>query len=99
MTTPPALEVSRTLARMLEAGCRAAVLETSSHALDQGRVAAMNFDVGIFTNLTGDHLDYHKTMDAYADAKARLFAMLPEGGAGVVNADDPAAERIAAACR
>lgn len=99
MTTPPALEISRTLARMLEAGCRAAVLETSSHALDQGRVAAMRFDVGLFTNLTGDHLDYHKTMDAYADAKARLFAMLPESGAGIVNADDPAAGRLSAACR
>ncbi|MGE3106806.1 MAG: UDP-N-acetylmuramoyl-L-alanyl-D-glutamate--2,6-diaminopimelate ligase [Phycisphaerales bacterium] len=97
MTTPPALELSRTLARMLEAGCRAAVLEVSSHSLHQHRVGTLNFDVGVFTNLTGDHLDYHKTMDAYADAKAMLFTMLPgadQGGVAIVNADDPASARM-----
>lgn len=108
MTTPPALEVSRSLARMLEAGCRAAVLEVSSHSLHQQRVAAVEFDVGVFTNLTGDHLDYHKTMEAYADAKAMLFEMLPafadgthgvgKGGTAIVNGDDPASERMVRKC-
>jgi UDP-N-acetylmuramoyl-L-alanyl-D-glutamate--2,6-diaminopimelate ligase len=104
-TTPPSIELSRTLATMVEAGCRAAVLEVSSHALDQGRVAALAFDVGVFTNLTHDHLDYHKTMDAYGAAKARLFEMLRPpagsfaGGAAVVNVDDPAHARMTGACR
>jgi len=99
MTTPPAVEVSRTLASMVEFGCVACAMETSSHALDQGRVAAVRFGVGVFTNLTGDHLDYHKTMEAYADAKARLFASLPESGVAIVNAEDPAHERMLRDCR
>jgi len=102
MTTPPALEISRTLSRMIDAGCRAAVLEVSSHSLAQKRVAALSFDVGVFTNLTGDHLDYHGTMDAYADAKAELFSMLApanEGGTAIVNADDPAWERMVRNCQ
>ncbi len=99
MTTPPALELSRTLARMLEAGCQAAVVEVSSHSLDQERVGAIEFDAAAFTNLTGDHLDYHKDTESYAAAKARLFTMLPETGAAVVNADDPSSPRIARDCR
>lgn len=99
MTTPPALEISRTLARMLDAGCSAGVLEVSSHSLSQGRVAAMAFDAAAFTNLTGDHLDYHKTMEAYAGAKAGLFAMLPATGVAVVNADDAQAARMVQGCR
>jgi UDP-N-acetylmuramoyl-L-alanyl-D-glutamate--2,6-diaminopimelate ligase len=89
MTTPPALEVSRTLARMVEAGCTAAVMEVSSHALDQHRVGALRFAAGVFTNLTGDHLDYHKSMDNYAHAKAKLFAMLPARAPAVVNVHSP----------
>lgn len=95
MTTPPALELSRTLARMHEAGCKAVVMETSSHALHQRRVGgpmAIGFHAGVFTNLTGDHLDYHGTMDNYADAKAMLFAALPaasNGGVAIVNIQDP----------
>jgi UDP-N-acetylmuramoyl-L-alanyl-D-glutamate--2,6-diaminopimelate ligase len=92
LTTPPALELSRTIARMVDAGCAACVMETSSHALDQGRAAGLAFKIGVFTNLGHDHLDYHHTTDAYAGAKARLFAMLPaaaDGGVAVVNADDP----------
>ncbi|MFN0133234.1 MAG: UDP-N-acetylmuramoyl-L-alanyl-D-glutamate--2,6-diaminopimelate ligase [Phycisphaerales bacterium] len=99
LTTPPAWELSRTLGTMVESGCVAAVMEASSHALDQGRVAALRFDVGIFTNLTGDHLDYHGTMEAYADAKARLFAMLPVDGWAIVNAQDPWHERMVRDCR
>ncbi len=95
MTTPPSIEISRSLAEMASAGCEAVVLEASSHALDQSRVAALQIDVGVFTNLTRDHLDYHKTMEAYADAKARLFAMLTAKGTAVLNADDGAAQRMA----
>ena len=98
-TTPPAMELSRTLALMVDAGCRAAATEVSSHALVQKRVAALRFDVGVFTNLTGDHLDYHETMEAYADAKGELFAMLPEDGVAIANADDPWADRVLARCR
>ena len=94
MTTPPSIEMSRSLAEMVNAGCKAVALEASSHALDQSRVAALKIDVGVFTNLTRDHLDYHKTMEAYADAKARLFAMLPSDGVAVVNADDAASPRM-----
>ncbi|MFO0830898.1 MAG: UDP-N-acetylmuramoyl-L-alanyl-D-glutamate--2,6-diaminopimelate ligase [Phycisphaerales bacterium] len=99
MTTPPAIEVSRSLARMQEAGCAAASLEVSSHALHQKRADALRFRVGVFTNLTGDHLDYHRTMDEYASAKARLFEILPPDGLALVNAQDPAAPRMARDCR
>lgn len=94
LTTPPALEISRTLATMLEAGCKAAVMEVSSHALHQKRVGAIAFNAGVFTNLTGDHLDYHGTMDAYAAAKAVLFEMLPADGVAVVNIQDPSHSRM-----
>ena len=99
LTTPPALEISRTLARMHEAGCTAAVLEVSSHALHQRRVGATRFAGAAFTNLSGDHLDYHKTMDDYAAAKAMLFAALPADGVAVVNTADPAHERMLRDCR
>ncbi|MCA9288379.1 MAG: hypothetical protein KDA05_07335, partial [Phycisphaerales bacterium] len=66
MTTPPATEISRTLALMADNACRAAAMEVSSHALDQRRVHALRFRGAIFTNLTRDHLNYHGTMDAYA---------------------------------
>jgi UDP-N-acetylmuramyl-tripeptide synthetase len=101
LTTPPALELSRTFARMVEAGCKAAVMEVSSHALHQRRVGALKFRAGVFTNLTGDHLDYHRTMDAYADAKAMLFASLPsaaDGGVAVLNIQDPAHTRMKRDC-
>jgi UDP-N-acetylmuramoyl-L-alanyl-D-glutamate--2,6-diaminopimelate ligase len=99
LTTPPAMELSRTFGVMVEAGCRAAVMETSSHALEQGRVAALLYDVAVFTNLTGDHLDYHGTMESYAGAKARLFTMLPERGWAIVNEEDPWTARILQDCR
>lgn len=99
LTTPPASELSRTFARMVETQCKAAVMESSSHALDQSRVAALHYDIAIFTNLTGDHLDYHKTMDAYAAAKAKLFEMLPGDGWAVVNAEDAAAPRMLRDCK
>lgn len=94
MTTPPAIELSRTFGCMVEAGCRAAVMEVSSHALMQRRAAALRFDVGVFTNLSGDHLDYHGTMEAYAAAKGELFRMLPPDGLAVLNAEDPWSEEV-----
>lgn len=99
MTTPPSIEVSRSLARMFEAGCAAASLEVSSHALHQKRADALRFRVGVFTNLTGDHLDYHKTMDEYAAAKARLFEMLPPDSLALVNGQDPASTRMVRNCK
>ncbi|MEX2220110.1 MAG: UDP-N-acetylmuramoyl-L-alanyl-D-glutamate--2,6-diaminopimelate ligase [Phycisphaerales bacterium] len=99
MTTPPAIELSRLMATMVAAGCSAAVMETSSHALDQQRVAGLDYDTAVFTNLTGDHLDYHGTMEAYGAAKAKLFAMLPADGTAIVNAEDAASAQMAAASR
>ncbi|CAL93496.1 UDP-N-acetylmuramoyl-L-alanyl-D-glutamate--2,6-diaminopimelate ligase [Azoarcus olearius] len=86
-TTPDALELHATLARLLGEGAAAAAMEVSSIGLDQGRVNGVEFDVAVFTNLTRDHLDYHRTMDAYAEAKARLFA-LPGISRAVINLDD-----------
>ncbi len=101
LTTPPAMELSRTLAHMLDCGCRAAAMEVSSHALEQRRAAGLHFRIGIFTNLEHDHLDYHGTMDQYAGAKAKLFEMLPlesRGGLAIVNAMDPFARRMVRDC-
>lgn len=99
MTTPPAVELSRTFGVMHEAGCTAAALEVSSHALDQKRVDALRFEVAVFSNLTGDHLDYHGTMEKYASAKARLFEMISPEGTAIVNADDPAHARMLKDCK
>lgn len=97
-TTPESFEVQRLLARMRDAGCTHVVMETSSHALVLDRVYGIRYDVGIFTNLTQDHLDFHKTMEAYCDAKSILFRNC---GVGVYNADDPWAKRLmtGATCR
>lgn len=92
-TTPDAGTLQRTLAAMAEAGCRAAVMEVSSHALCQERTAACRFAVTAFTNLTQDHLDYHGTMEDYFRAKSRLFLEHPEAAA-VINADDPYGRRL-----
>jgi UDP-N-acetylmuramoyl-L-alanyl-D-glutamate--2,6-diaminopimelate ligase len=93
-TTPEALELHGLLARMVEAGVGGAAMEVSSHALALSRVEGIEFDVAVFTNLTQDHLDFHKTLEAYRDAKARLFGLLAGGHkprrAAVVNVDDPA---------
>jgi UDP-N-acetylmuramoyl-L-alanyl-D-glutamate--2,6-diaminopimelate ligase len=88
LTTPGAVEVHRTLAEMRAHGQQACIMEVSSHALSQDRVAGVNFAGAIFTNLTRDHLDYHGDFDTYFDAKARLFESLQPGtGFGVVNLD------------
>ena len=94
MTTPGATEVAGLLAAMRANRCQACAIEVSSHALDQGRAAGVRFAAGVFTNLTGDHLDYHKTMDAYAAAKARLFAGLDASAVAAVNAASPYADVV-----
>ena len=79
----------RLLNDMVESGVKAAVMEVSSHALSQERVAGCVFDVAVFTNLTQDHLDYHITMERYFEAKARLFTdFIDEGKTAVINMDD-----------
>lgn len=96
-TTPDATELARIAARNLAVGGDALVLEASSHALDQERLAGLDLDVAVFTNLSRDHLDYHGDLDAYAAAKARIFARLKPDGVALVHAGDPAAERMIAA--
>jgi UDP-N-acetylmuramoyl-L-alanyl-D-glutamate--2,6-diaminopimelate ligase len=98
MTTPSSIEVANLLRAMQDNGCSACAMETSSHALDQHRIAGVRFAGAGFTNLTGDHLDYHKTMDAYATAKARLFESLDEEAVAVVNADDAWSARMIENC-
>ena len=97
-TTPESFEVQRLFAQMRDAGCTHVVMEVSSHALVLDRVWGVRYDVGIFTNLTQDHLDFHKTMEAYCDAKAILFRSCDTG---VCNADDPWTARLLkdATCR
>jgi UDP-N-acetylmuramoyl-L-alanyl-D-glutamate--2,6-diaminopimelate ligase len=97
LTTPGAIALSGLLARMLRHGCNAAAMEVSSHGLDQERVAGLRFRAGVFTNLSGDHLDYHGSMEAYAAAKRRLFESLDRSAVAIVNADDPASAAMAAA--
>jgi len=93
-TTPESHELQALLARMVDAGARVAAMEVSSHALSQERAAGCTFAAAAFTNLTRDHLDYHGTLEAYFEAKARLFReLLPEGAPAVLNFDD---ERVAA---
>ncbi len=99
MTTPPATTIMRYLAEAYEAGATHAVMEVSSHALDQDRCAGIRFAVGTFSNLTGDHLDYHKDMDSYLRAKKKLFDGLDPQATAVVNVDDPRGEEIVADCR
>ena len=99
LTTPGGCELAGLLARMAKHDCSALAMEVSSHALQQGRVDGVNFEVAIFTNLTLDHLDYHGTMDAYAQSKARLFAQLAPEATAVVNGNDPACARMIRECR
>ena len=99
-TTPEALELQSLLARMVERGVAGVAMEVSSHALALHRADGIELDVAVFTNLTQDHLDFHVTLDAYRDAKARLFRLLAAGAkarrAAVINADDPAAAAMVA---
>jgi UDP-N-acetylmuramoyl-L-alanyl-D-glutamate--2,6-diaminopimelate ligase len=91
-TTPESLELQGLLAQMRDHGCRACSMEASSHALDQHRVDAVRFNAAIFTNLTQDHLDFHQTMEAYAQAKSLLFSEMAtqkkKKGKAIINLDD-----------
>ena len=87
-TTPDPIELNRLLARMVEAGCEYAFMECSSHAIAQQRIGGLKFAGGLFTNLTRDHLDYHKTFENYRDAKKAFFDSLPKDAFAITNADD-----------
>ncbi len=87
-TTPDPIELNELLARMVDAGCEYAFMECSSHAVAQKRIGGLNFTGGIFTNLTRDHLDYHKTFENYRDAKKAFFDGLPKTAFAITNADD-----------
>ncbi len=90
-TTPESFDLQQLFSRMVLSGCEYAVMEVSSHSLALDRVASIPFEAGIFTNLTRDHLDFHKTMQDYMEAKSLLFSMC---NIGIINADDPACEFI-----
>ena len=87
-TTGDQLQINEMLSRMVETGCEYAFMEVSSHAIDQDRIAGLRFEGGIFTNLTHDHLDYHKTVAAYRDAKKKFFDNLPASAFALTNLDD-----------
>ncbi len=90
-TTPDAFTLNKLFREMVDSGCKYAVMEVSSHALDQKRICNVTFETAIFTNLTQDHLDYHKTMDNYLLAKKKLFKMCKKA---VLNSDDPYFEKL-----
>jgi UDP-N-acetylmuramoyl-L-alanyl-D-glutamate--2,6-diaminopimelate ligase len=101
-TTPGALELQQLLAKMVAGGCATAVMEVSSHALAQDRTVGCEYDVAVFSNLTQDHLDFHKTMEDYFQAKLRLFTGLTgahkPNKRAILNIDDPAGDRIKRMC-
>jgi UDP-N-acetylmuramoyl-L-alanyl-D-glutamate--2,6-diaminopimelate ligase len=97
MTTPDADDLAAFFAEMVESGLKAAVMEVSSHALHQKRTLGIDFRVGAFTNLTPEHLDYHKDMISYREAKGILFAGLAPDATAVLNTDDPASRAFAEA--
>ena len=100
VTTPESLDLQYYLSEMVREGVTHAVMEVSSHALEQGRCRGLNFEVGVFTNLTRDHLDYHQNMEAYYQAKAKLFfhylgeTAFHSGIRAIINRDDPFGERL-----
>jgi UDP-N-acetylmuramoyl-L-alanyl-D-glutamate--2,6-diaminopimelate ligase len=93
-TTPGPVMLQSLLAQMVSCGTRYALIEASSHALDQGRTGSVLLDAAIFTNITGDHLDYHKTMSGYLAAKRKIFGHLKARGTAILNADDPVVRRL-----
>jgi len=93
-TTPGIIELQRLFRDMAEGGVTHCAMEVSSHALDQDRIAGIRFSCGIFTNLTQDHLDYHKDMEKYFLAKSKLFACLDGNARAVINQDDEYGRRL-----
>ncbi len=98
-TTPDPLELNALLAEMVASGCEYCFMEVSSHAVDQDRVAGLKFRGGIFSNLTHDHLDYHKTFAAYRDCKKAFFDSLPADAFALVNIDDANGEVMVQNCK
>jgi UDP-N-acetylmuramoyl-L-alanyl-D-glutamate--2,6-diaminopimelate ligase len=95
LTTPGCLDIAEAQHQMLKAGAKYMVIEASSHALEQNRLFAINFEAAAFTNLAGDHLDYHKTEEHYLAAKTRLFEALPPDSTAALNKQSPHAQQIA----
>jgi len=93
-TTPGVLDLYSLLSSMHNRGIKNCILEVSSHSLQQGRVDTLSFDIAIFTNLTSDHLDFHKTLENYLASKMKLFTKIKHGGYAIINIDDPYSERI-----
>jgi UDP-N-acetylmuramoyl-L-alanyl-D-glutamate--2,6-diaminopimelate ligase len=93
-TTPDPIRLNKLLKEMADRGCEYVFMEVSSHAMDQRRVAGVNFSGGIFTNLTHDHLDYHKNFENYFTAKKKFFQVLPKNAFALSNADDAYGEKI-----
>ena len=96
LTTPDCLTIAKSQAQMLKAGAKYMVIEASSHALDQNRLVSINFHAAAFTNLTGDHLDYHKTTENYLAAKSKIFESLSPDATAVLNKQSLYSEQIAA---
>ena len=94
LTTPQANEINSLLAQMVNEGCAHCVMEVSSHALSLNRVDYMNFDSAVFTNITSDHMDYHKTFEHYLESKKILFDMVHKNGKVIYNSDDASGESI-----
>ncbi|MBU4343144.1 MAG: UDP-N-acetylmuramoyl-L-alanyl-D-glutamate--2,6-diaminopimelate ligase [Candidatus Omnitrophica bacterium] len=93
-TTPGVLDLYTYLSNMHKEGVKNCIIEASSHSLDQGRIDTLQFDAAIFTNLTKEHLDYHRDMDSYLASKMKLFTKIKNGGYAIINRDDPYSGRI-----
>src|SRR3989344_623240 len=93
-TTPDSVTLTKIFKKMLDAGCEYVFMEVSSHSMTQNRVAGINFTGGIFTNLSQDHLDYHKDMEEYFQAKKNFFKILPESAFALANVDDKRGKEI-----
>ena len=93
-TTPESVELQQMLNTLLMAGVKNVIMEVSSHALSQFRVNDVDFNIAIFSNLSQDHLDFHKNMKSYFQSKLKLFSMLKSSGVAILNIDDPYSKKI-----
>ena len=93
-TTPNAIRINELLSQMVKDGCSHVFMEVSSHALDQNRVSGLSFDIGVYTNISRDHMDYHPTLNDYIGAKKKLFNSLKNDALAIVNFDDPYGEEM-----